>query len=97
MKGRSTATIAQEKRAVEMLRTGPKTSDQLRAAGLMQAPSRIFGLREQGFVIDTELIDGYDRDGYFHKRMGRYTLVSEPLNLTDKTAALMGGSEGATC
>ena len=81
---RSTATEAQELRIVEALRTGPKTADQLRALGCIQAPSRIFGLRKRGFVVRTDLWDGVGADGYWHLRMARYTLVSEPLPMSDK-------------
>jgi len=82
---RSTATEAQEQRIVEALRTGPKTTDQLREAGCYQTSARIFGLRARGYDISTHLYDGIGADGLFHRRMARYVLVSEPLPLDRKT------------
>lgn len=75
---RSTSTAAQEARILAALRTGSKTTDDLRALGGYQASARIFGLRRRGFEIATELFDGYAADGYSHRRMARYTLLAEP-------------------
>lgn len=83
---RSTATEAQEQRIIEALRTGPKTTDQLREAGCYQTSARIFGLRARGYEVATHLYDGIGADGLFHRRMARYVLVSEPLPLDAKTA-----------
>lgn len=82
---RSTATAAQEQRIIEALRTGSKTTDQLREAGCYQTSARIWGLRARGYVINTELHDGIGADGFWHQRMARYTLISEPLPMDDKT------------
>ena len=73
-----TDTEAQERRIVAALRTGPKTTDDLRKLGIYQASARIFGLRRRGYVVDTELFSGWSADGYPHARMARYTLREEP-------------------
>ena len=76
---KSTATAAQQKRIVEALRTGPKSTDQLRALGCYQVSARIHGLRHRhGYEIETALFDGYAADGYSHARMALYTLACEP-------------------
>lgn len=92
---RSTATAAQEQRIIEALRTGPKTTDDLRRLGCYQSSARIWGLRARGYVIDTVLFNGYAADGFSHARMARYTLISEPLPLDNKTQreTLCAGSE----
>ena len=77
-KDRSTGTAAQERRIVAALRRGPKTTDDLRALGCYQTSARVFSLRAKGYIIVTELFDGYAADGYAHRRMARYTLVGEP-------------------
>jgi hypothetical protein len=82
---KSTATEAQEQRIIEALRTGPKTTDQLRDAGCYQTSARIFGLRARGYEIATHLYDGIGGDGLFHRRMARYVLIAEPLPLDSKT------------
>lgn len=75
---KSTATAAQELRIVKALKSGPKTTDDLRAAGCYQVSARIWGLRSRGYNIVTDLFNGYAADGYSHARMARYTLVAEP-------------------
>lgn len=71
----STSTEAQEQRIIDALRSGPKTTDQLRAIGCYQVSARIFKLRALGYVIETELFTGYASDGLKHTRMARYTLL----------------------
>jgi hypothetical protein len=83
--GKSTATAAQEQRIVEALRSGPKSTDELRRLGCYQTSARIWGLRARGYEIDTELFNGYAADGYSHARMARYTLIAEPLPLDNVT------------
>ena len=66
-------------RIVRALRTGPKTSYDLRRLGCYQAPARVKELRDKlGFDIRTERVTLWDRDGYEHKGAARYVLVSEP-------------------
>lgn len=78
----STATDAQEQRIIEMLRTGPKTTDQLRAAGCFQTSARIWKLRHVlGYQIKNVPWDGIGADNQYHRRMARYILEGEPLAL----------------
>lgn len=79
----STATEAQEQIILEELRKGPRTTDQLRAAGAYQVSARIFGLRRRGVRIETTLYDGIGGDNRFHCRMALYTLREEPLPLEE--------------
>lgn len=75
---KSTATEAQHARILEALRTGAKTSYDLRCLGCYQAPARIKELRDKfGFNIETELVTLYDHDGYMHQRAARYHLRDE--------------------
>lgn len=76
---RSTTGEAQRFRIIRALRTGPKTSYDLRRLGCYQAPARIKELRDRfGYTIRTELVTLYDRDGYMHARVARYHLEAEP-------------------
>lgn len=76
---KSTRTKAQQLRIIGALRSGPKTTDDLRALGCYQVSARIHGLRHRwGYEITTDLFDGFAADGYSHARMARYTLVNEP-------------------
>lgn len=69
---KSTASEAQRERILEALRTGPKTSYDLRRLGCYQCAARVIELRRAGFDIRTELVTLYDRDGYMHPRCARY-------------------------
>lgn len=79
IRSRSTGTDAQFARAVALLRSGPQTTYSLRKHGIAQTSTRIFDLRSRGYVINTELIDAYDSDGYLHARVARYSLLQEPI------------------
>lgn len=92
----STSTGAQERRIVEALRRGPKTTDELRAIGCYQTSARIFGLRRQGYLIHTELFNGYSVDGYSHARMARYTLIGEPGTVAAREPRKVGGGRSGT-
>lgn len=76
----SAASEAQRMRIIRALRTGPKTSYDLRRLGCYQAPARVKELRDKlGFDIRTERVTLLDRDGYEHKGAARYVLVAEPI------------------
>ncbi len=92
---RSTATAAQEENILVLLRTGPKTTDDLRAHGCYQVSARIFGLRKRGYIIKTELHDGVGADDFWHTRMARYTLIAEPAPDGSDDVGTM--DEGAIC
>jgi hypothetical protein len=76
---RSTSGEAQRDRIIEALRSGPKTSYDLRRIGCYQAPARVKELRDRfGYSIRTERVTLYDRDGYMHPGAARYHLEAEP-------------------
>ena len=76
---KSTASDAQRRRILEVLRIRPQTSYDLRRLGIYQAPARIKELRDRfGYVITTDPVVIVDRDGYHHARVALYSLVSEP-------------------
>lgn len=82
MTGRSDGSMGgedQRARAIEALRTGPKTSNDLRRLGLYQAPTRIFELRERGYEITSHPVTVVDADGFAHSGVALYTLISEPV------------------
>lgn len=74
---KSTATAAQRERIMEALRTGPRTSYDLRRMGCYQCAARVLELRRMGCDIRTERVTLYDLDGYAHPRAARYHLVSD--------------------
>jgi hypothetical protein len=78
----STETTAQCERLAAILRLqGNRGLGALegRAAGaFIQLPARIFGLKEDGFEIQSVSENKYGGDGLLHMRTVRYFLVAEP-------------------
>lgn len=75
----STATSAQRNRVVQMLRSGEKSTFDLRRAGIMQSSTRVFELPAIGFDIRTVARRHmYDAEGLLHKRVAIYGLFGEP-------------------
>ncbi|MBW0170735.1 MAG: helix-turn-helix domain-containing protein [Hydrogenophaga sp.] len=76
---KSTHSEAQRQRILEALRHRPQTSYDLRRLGCYQAAARVKELRDRfGYVIRTERVTLYDRDGFMHPRAARYHLEAEP-------------------
>ena len=75
---KSTATEVQLEKAIALLRTGPKTTIQLRDHGIMMPAARIHHLRHvDGHKIASESVTLYDANGYRHRKCARYLLVEE--------------------
>ncbi len=72
--GKSPAVEAQRARILAALKHGPKTSHQLRCAGIYQVSARIKELREMGYRIHTHRVNLVDSDGYWHPRCALYSL-----------------------
>lgn len=86
---KSTATHAQYRRIIKALRLSPKTSHDLRCIGVYHPCGRIKELIDKfGYLIESERVTLWDRDGFAHKGCARYTLLREPENAD----ALIGGA-----
>jgi len=77
---KSAAIEAQYTRILEMLRTGEKSTIDLRKGGVMMPAARIKEMVEKrGYIITrVALRDLWDTWGYLHPRVGIYALQSEP-------------------
>lgn len=76
---KSTATDAQRRRIIEMLRTGTKTTLDFRRVGIMQSQTRIFELRARGYDLPTvSRVTVADEEGYVHAGVAVYELLAEP-------------------
>ncbi len=72
---------AQRQRALEMLRTGQKSTLDFRRAGIMQSQTRIHELRRLGYHIPTVgRVTLHDDQGFSHPGVAVYQLVAEPLH-----------------
>lgn len=75
-KGSKSALIeAQHARILALLAGGPKTSHELRAAGIYQQSTRVMELRRMGYAIATERVNLIDVFGFWHPRCALYVLT----------------------
>lgn len=81
---KSTATPAQFSRLLATMRTGPLNTYQLRAMGISHPAGRVRDLNRRGYVIVTSKIETLDQDGFMHRGVALYTLVSEPEGAHDE-------------
>lgn len=79
--GKSALIEAQHKRILTLLAGGPKTSHELRAAGIYQQSTRIMGLRRMGYEITTERVNLTDVFGFWHPRCARYVLTLPAMSM----------------
>ena len=76
---KSTATEAQIERIAAMLSAGPKSTIELRRAGIMQPAARIKTMNDdKGFYISSNPINVVDDWGYMHCRVALYELIDRP-------------------
>ena len=75
----SNTSEAQMRRMVAAMRIRPQSTEDFRKLGIFQVSARIFGLRKQGYVIETQPIEITDRDGFPHRGVGLYHLIEEPV------------------
>ena len=69
----------QRARVIQGLRTGPKTTIELRRDwGIMQPAPRVFELKARGYIIVTTPISAHTDDGALHRGVARYLLLNEP-------------------
>lgn len=69
----------QRARVIQALRTGPKTTIELRRDwGIMQPAPRVFELKARGYIIVTTPVSAHTDDGALHRGVARYVLLQEP-------------------
>ena len=74
---------------IQALRTGPKTTIELREQwGVMAPAPRILELKLRGFNIVTVPVSAFTADGVQHRGVARYILLAEPTAANDDAIAL---------
>jgi len=69
----------QRARVIQGVRTGPKTTIELRRDwGVMQPAARVFELKARGYIIVTTPVGAHTDDGALHRGVARYVLLQEP-------------------
>ena len=73
---------------IQALRTGPKTTIELREQwGVMAPAPRILELKLRGFNIVTVPVSAFTADGVQHRGVARYILLAEPTAANDDAVA----------
>jgi Helix-turn-helix domain len=81
-----TSASSQRARVIHALRTGAKTTLELRAGFNVLSPApRIFELKARGWGIDKTTVKAYTPDGVLHTGIARYYLAREPIAETMAT------------
>lgn len=75
---RSTATEAQIQRLLGLATIRPHHTHELRKVGISHPAGRIRDLEKRGYVFDVLRITTVDSDGYSHRGVALYSLVSTP-------------------
>lgn len=76
---RSTATEAQIQRLLGLIAARPHHTHELRKVGISHPAGRIRDLEKRGYVFDSDRITTVDSDGFTHRGVALYTLVSAPV------------------
>jgi hypothetical protein len=80
LKLNDTSASAQRARVIQALRTGAKTTIQLREEwGVMSPAPRVLELRMSGYDIATVPVSASTVDGVLHRAVARYALLREPV------------------
>jgi hypothetical protein len=70
---------SQRARVIHALRSGPKTTIELRRDwGIMQPAPRVFELKARGYIVVTTPVSAHTDDGALHRGVARYVLLREP-------------------
>lgn len=73
---------------IQALRTGPKTTIELREHwGVMAPAPRILELKLRDYFIATVPVSAHTADGVMHRGVARYVLLSEPKPANDDAVA----------
>ena len=79
---------SQRARVIQALRTGPKTTIELRRdSGIMQPAPRVFELKARGYIIVTTPVSATTDDGVLHRGVARYVLLNESRSPESATLA----------
>jgi hypothetical protein len=81
LKLHDTSASAQRARVIQALRTGAKTTIQLREEwGVMSPAPRVLELRMRGYDIETVPVSAATADGVLHRAVARYASLHEPVS-----------------
>jgi hypothetical protein len=75
LRSRSTATLTQRERALELLKISPQTTYGLRQKGISHPAQRLKELIADGHLITSSRVNAVDSDGYVHVGVAMYSLV----------------------
>ena len=96
----STATEAQIARLASLLRRAPRHTHELRQHGISHPAARILDLQARGYSVASDRVATVDSDGFTHRNVALYTMVSAPnapsgSQVPSSTGDLFEQAEGA--
>lgn len=74
---RSMRAEAQRTFVLKSLRRGRRHTYWFRANGISHSAARVMDLNKRGYVIVSTRVNAYDSDGYEHRNVAMYELISE--------------------
>lgn len=74
LKSRSTSTVTQRERALELLKISAQTTYSLRRKGISHPAQRLKELISDGYLITSTRVNAVDSDGYTHIGVAMYLL-----------------------
>ena len=75
---RSTATEVQIAKLIALTEARPHHTHELRQMGISHPAGRVLDLVKRGYVYDTARITTVDGDGFSHRGVALYSLISKP-------------------
>lgn len=75
---KSSATEVQLAKLLARLRMRPHHTYELRRCGISHPAGRILNLQELGYQVRSDRVTSVDSDGFEHRGVALYSLISEP-------------------
>ena len=75
---KSTATEAQLQKLIALTRITPRNTHEMRRHGISHPAGRVLDLTKRGYCFASDRITTVDSDGFTHRGVALYTLVSGP-------------------
>ncbi|KVZ56563.1 hypothetical protein WL21_06575 [Burkholderia ubonensis] len=74
------SATAQRRITLALLKRGPRSTYELRRHGISHPAARVGELIADGHNITSARITGVDSDGFLHRNIALYELLSEPIH-----------------
>lgn len=83
LQSRSTSTLTQRQKALELLKISPQTTYSLRKRGISHPAQRLKELIQDGHLITSSRVNAVDSDGFTHVGVALYSLAPPAQSVLD--------------